>query len=321
MSNGAPISLPAAAKPKPGAAGQTAPSKVTLHLGHLPSKKDIKGPYPRTPTRVDPNNPPWPAYRGYHEYSFAHATMGVRLPTILGKAIDDVTRTLNEQSSEERVVDLVRCIERMDVLMQDLSGNQKLRPIIDDGEADVALWNKEIAKYFQGKDFMNAPWLFAEAYKYRRLREAFTVSKFWGDYDVFYRQKCDTFSRSSDAVFELSMRFAEPFTQSGKSPEARTEAERLMFLELTQVCLWGNSTDLSLLINMTEEQIKSLQATGGDHLPHLRRTFLETISINCGMVLRTSARRLADASTSFLTTLDSSCIAIVFTPTSSFRVV
>ena len=133
--------------------------------------------------------------------------MGVRLPTILGKAIDDATRTLNEQSSEEKIIDLVQCVERMDVLMQDLSGNQKLRPIIDDGEADVALWNKEIAKYFQGlfvsvlsyalfkrcislgKDFMNAPWLFAEAYKYRRLREAFTVSKYWGDYDVFYRQK------------------------------------------------------------------------------------------------------------------------------------
>jgi damage-control phosphatase, subfamily III len=76
--------------------------------------------------------------------------MGVRLPTILGKAIDDVTRTLNEQSSEEKIVDLIHCIERMDALMQDLSGNQKLRPIIDDGEADVALWNKEIAKYFQG---------------------------------------------------------------------------------------------------------------------------------------------------------------------------
>lgn len=265
MSNGATNAQPASI-PKG--------AKVTLHLGHLPSKKDIKGPWPRTPTRVDPNNPPWPAYRGYHEYSFAHATMGVRLPTILGKAIDDVTRTLNEQSNEEKIVDLVHCIERMDVLMQDLSGNQKLRPIIDDGEADVALWNKEIAKYFQGKDFMNAPWLFAEAYKYRRLREAFTVSKFWGDYDVFYRQKCDTFSRSSDAVFELSMRFAEPFTQSGKSPEAKLEAERLMFLELTQVCLWGNSTDLSLLINMTEEQIKSLQSTGGDHLAATEKNIL-----------------------------------------------
>ena len=40
---------------------------------------------------------------------------GVRLPTILGKAIDDVTRTLNDQSSEEKIVDLIHCIECMDV--------------------------------------------------------------------------------------------------------------------------------------------------------------------------------------------------------------
>jgi hypothetical protein len=251
------------------------PHRVTLSLGHLPSKKDVKAPWPRTPSRIDPNNPPWPAYRGYHEYSFAHATMGVRLPTILGKAIDDTTRTLNEQSSEEKVIDLVQCIERMEDLMTDLSGNAKLRPIIDDGEGDIALWNKEIAKYFQGKDFMNAPWLFAEAYKYRRLHECFSVSKHWADYDVFYRQKCDTFSRSSDAVFELSMRFAEPFTQAeGVSEAEKLEAERLMFLELTQVCLWGNSTDLSLLINMTEDQIKALQSTGGDHLAATEKNIL-----------------------------------------------
>jgi len=41
---------------------------------------------------------------------------------------------------------------------------------------------QEIAKYFRGKDFMNAPWLFAEAYKYRRLRECFSLSKYWVDY-------------------------------------------------------------------------------------------------------------------------------------------
>jgi hypothetical protein len=132
--------------------------------------------------------------------------MQSRLPTILGKAIEDAIRTLNEQAEEEQVVDLSQSIERMGELMTDLSGNAKLRPIIDDGEADVALWNKEIAKYFQGmrtahttmtfplmlrvgKDFMNAPWLFAEAYKYRRLHECFSISKFWKDYDVFYRQK------------------------------------------------------------------------------------------------------------------------------------
>lgn len=76
--------------------------------------------------------------------------MQSRLPTILGKAIDDTVRTLNGQYSQERIVDLVQCVDRMGDLMTDLSGNAKLRPILDDDEADVALWNKEIAKYFQG---------------------------------------------------------------------------------------------------------------------------------------------------------------------------
>lgn len=57
--------------------------------------------------------------------------MGHRLPTILGKAIDDVIRTLNEQSREGEIVDLVGCIGRMNVLMADLSENATLRPIID----------------------------------------------------------------------------------------------------------------------------------------------------------------------------------------------
>src|ERR1700677_614893 len=45
-------------------------------------------------------------------------------------------------------------------------------------------------------------------------------------------------------------------------------------LSFVPVCLWGNSTDLSLLINMTEEQIKSLQSTGGDHLASTEKNIL-----------------------------------------------
>jgi len=269
--------VPNGAAPPPNEPTKTKgmPNKMSLKLSHLPSKKDIKVVYPRTPSSIDPNNPPWPAFRGYHTYSFAYATMGHRLPTILGKAIDDVIETLNQESEEDRVKDLVECIERMEQLKIDLETHAKLRPVVDDGEADVALWNKEIAKFFQGKDFMNAPWLFAEAYKYRRLRECFSVSKYWQQYDVFFRQKCDTFSRSSDAVFELSTRFVEPFKhKEGLSVPDRTEAERLMFMELTQICLWGNSTDLSLLINMTEEQIKALQSTGGENLAATEKNIL-----------------------------------------------
>ncbi|KAL1408239.1 Hairy/enhancer-of-split with YRPW motif protein 2 [Vanrija albida] len=250
-----------------------APSKMTLNLGNLPPrkadfKKDVPA-WPRTPSRVNPNQPPWPAYRGYHEYSFAHATMGVRLPTILGKAINDVWLTLNQEYDEDRILDLLECIHRMDALMSDLQNNATLRPIVDDGAGDVALWNK----FFRGKDFMNAPWLFAEAYKYRRLRECFSLSKYWENYDVFFRQKCDTFSRSSQAVFELSTRFHEPAHVLG-SAEEQAKKNRLIFLELTQICLWGNSTDLSLLIDMTEEDIKKLQSTGGEHLAATEKNIL-----------------------------------------------
>jgi hypothetical protein len=99
--------------------------------------------------------------------------MSFRLPNILGKAIGDVHQTLNQevsastcrvaastcfsrlnlvgpsfQTEEERIIDLVNCIHRMEDLMDDLQGNSRLRPIIDGGAGDIALWNKEIAKYF-----------------------------------------------------------------------------------------------------------------------------------------------------------------------------
>lgn len=40
------------------------------------------------------------------------------------------------------------------------------------------------------------------------------------------------------------------------------------------VCLWGNSTDLSLLIDMTEADIKKLQSTGGDALSATEKNIL-----------------------------------------------
>ncbi|KAI0785348.1 hypothetical protein BC629DRAFT_1516488, partial [Irpex lacteus] len=65
--------------------------------------------------------------------------MGHRLPTILGKAIEDVLCTLNALSSEDEIVDLLTCVQRMQTLKAEMEGNGKLRPIVDDGEADVAL--------------------------------------------------------------------------------------------------------------------------------------------------------------------------------------
>ncbi|RSH77335.1 uncharacterized protein EHS24_003294 [Apiotrichum porosum] len=148
-----------------------APSKTMLNLGNLPprQKQAENKPAAYLVRPLVSTLPPWPAYRGYHEYSFAHVSHDGRAPAnYFGQAINDVYQTLNQEYDEGRVLDLLDCVERMQQLMDDLHGNAKLRPIVDDGAGDVALWNKEIAKFFRGKDFMNAPWLFAEAYKYRR---------------------------------------------------------------------------------------------------------------------------------------------------------
>lgn len=159
---------------------------------------------------------------------------------------------------------------------------------------------------------MNAPWLFAEAYKYRRLHEAFSVSKYWKDYDVFYRQKVSLPSRlpSFDNLTlncsKSAIRSPAPLTLYSNSRSASSSLSNVVpvcprksiwrqsvscslslhkvpplyffvpqiRLTIIIVCLWGNSTDLSLLINMSEEQIKSLQSTGGEHLAATEKNIL-----------------------------------------------
>jgi damage-control phosphatase, subfamily III len=45
-------------------------------------------------------------------------------------------------------------------------------------------------------------------------------------------------------------------------PEAEHEqAEKLLFIEMCEICLWGNATDLSLLTSLTYEDIQKLQGS------------------------------------------------------------
>jgi hypothetical protein len=90
---------------------------------------------------------------------------------------------------------------------------------------------------------------------YRRMHELFNLSNHWKDYDIFNNQKVATFRGSSASVFDLATKMPTMI-----DPTLSLEKQELVFQELLQVCLWGNATDLSLLTNMTEEDIKRLQA-------------------------------------------------------------
>jgi hypothetical protein len=39
------------------------------------------------------------------------------------------------------------------------------------------------------------------------------------------------------------------------------DAEQKVFIEMAKVCLWGNATDLSLLTNLTYQDIQKLQGS------------------------------------------------------------
>lgn len=46
-----------------------------------------------------------------------------------------------------------------------------------------------------------------------------------------------------------------------RSLEEQEQAEKLLFIEMVEVCLWGNATDLSLLTSLTYEDIQKLQGS------------------------------------------------------------
>ena len=97
------------------------------------------------------------------------------------------------------------------------------------------------------------------------MSTSFALSKHWKNHDIFARQKISTFRSSRPAVLELAAKYNELISQlesdvvSSKSLEEVKEAERILFIEMCEICLWGNATDLSLLTSLTYEDIQKLQ--------------------------------------------------------------
>jgi hypothetical protein len=95
----------------------------------------------------------------------------------------------------------------------------------------------------------------------------FSLSTHWKSYDIFSKQKMSTFRSSRPAVLELAARYNDltKQMQSGQSSlssateSERRNAEEVLFREMCEICLWGNATDLSLLTNLSYDDIQKLQ--------------------------------------------------------------
>ncbi|OQV03960.1 hypothetical protein CLAIMM_08923 [Cladophialophora immunda] len=196
-------------------------------------------------------DPKVPTYQTSDPTSFAHKSARERWPAIITGAIDDVHRTVSKLPDSDK-----------DALAEGKSIISTL--------GSLKSWRRG------GPTWHNVEWLFAECYLYRRVATLFSTAqtRFWRDYDPFYRQKMETFKSSRPAVLELAAEYRAIMAriQSSKAhapvaagvTDARQieDAERLLFVEMAEICLWGNATDLSLLTSLTYEDIQKLQGSG-----------------------------------------------------------
>ncbi|ORX81802.1 DUF89-domain-containing protein [Basidiobolus meristosporus CBS 931.73] len=205
---------------------------------------------------TSPANPPCKPLSGVALGTFAYTTIKDRLPVIVTKIVDDLYRSYNalpdEAENVEKKTEAKAIISDIGELRYELQRDRQLRDIKEDGDTDVSLWNDCLHTHFDGQTWFKATWLFSECYLYRRIREIFRLSKHWKSYDPFTRQKEATFMASRTAVLELAKRADSLFKVPGSAVQET-------FYELALISLWGNQTDLSLLVNLKAEDIEKLQ--------------------------------------------------------------
>ncbi|KAI0117986.1 hypothetical protein GGR51DRAFT_273191 [Nemania sp. FL0031] len=207
-------------------------------------------------------------YMTSDQTSFAYISARDRWPIIITSAIDDTYRSVAECDDAEKRDEGKKIVEELARLKYEMQHDRQLTPIRDDGFPDVALYNDELEKLGPGASWFAVPWLYCECYLYRRMSTSFKLSTHWKDYDVFARQKMDTFRSSRPAVLELAARYRELVeqmeadkTNKTKTNEEREAAQKLLFTEMCEISLWGNATDLSLLTSLTYEDIQKLQGS------------------------------------------------------------
>jgi hypothetical protein len=173
-----------------------------------------------------PPQPLPPPLRGIETGTFTHYSIVVRLGEIARR-----TRAENELPENRRAA--------LDDLIEEIPQGA-IRPVFEPLAPDAALWAGYIAPHL-GKNWLEVPWFFAEAYFYRRILEAagyFSPGSGEG-VDPFRGQKNQAYAQSQSQVHDLAKKV-------NRSLEGREAQLSETLTHLLQAALWGNQADLSL---------------------------------------------------------------------------
>jgi len=211
--------------------------------------------------------------------SFAYETVVKRWPTILTQIISTVSTEVHNLTvgpdayssrSQEKINEGKVIIQKISSIKHDMSRDKPLDLIEEDGGSNIDVYNDCLRPGLEDRDdaqpwtWFKTSWLFAECYLYRRIRNFFAMTRHWKEYDPFFAQKEETYKSSSAAIVHLAKSIEGLKSQPGlkKDFEEQESPLEIMFYEMAQANLWGNATDLSLLVDLKYEDIQKLQSVG-----------------------------------------------------------
>ncbi|XP_022117258.2 damage-control phosphatase ARMT1 isoform X1 [Pieris rapae] len=178
--------------------------------------------------------------QGSFKKSFAYYSLKERMPVILTKVIDYVSREGSKIKSASGGTDddLHSFIQYVSKLKNDLVTNKKYDLLTVD-TPEAKRWNQWIESCDAQTYFMNT-WVFSECYVYRRLREGCELTKGLANFDPFDEQKDQSFNNSMEPMCVVAEKLLTML------PESDKDKRKADFISLLKICLWSNKCDLSL---------------------------------------------------------------------------
>lgn len=204
--------------------------------------------------------PPFTPLEGREPGSFAMDTITKRLPAIMGNVIADLL-SLSQQlsNSQGAAAAIAAATEQVVQMQQAMPLDQAVDPLVPETENDTLLqivhctnsclqaW----ASRSSSCTWLGFPWLLVECYMYVKLAVIMNGQSYLRDqnYDPFFVQKVAAFDKGVSSVIAIASA-VRPILDAAAATSLGDQKAQLF--EVVQYSLWGNKTDLSMLVDVSK---------------------------------------------------------------------
>ncbi|UJR27373.1 hypothetical protein I4U23_008663 [Adineta vaga] len=192
-----------------------------------------------------------PSLSAKDEKSYAYETIKDRLPLIVTRIVDFLARhrgNITKQYGDEAENECKACIGAMDKLRYEIARDKPIFLLSDNHTDDISIWNECLQKEMdQGKviSWFQSSWLLVECYMYRKIAEAFYLTKHLQHIDPFFELKQNNFYLSAKAIDVVLSQLNADIEQNLDVVNNKSIIEQ-QFYNYMEISLWGNQCDLSL---------------------------------------------------------------------------